>query len=149
MREIECTRWIIVGKLSDSCHQHALHQVDTYVWGWCNVTLTCYCDSRRFSRGLGWWSDVCNLKNVCLLCAVAVFWSGFNCLLFLHVDCECNRPSCLATVFSNACAFNGDLNQWNVATVTAMSTSKSVRILENDLTWRELEGSVEGLLKMV
>ncbi len=23
-----------VWKLSDSCHQHALHQVDTYVWGW-------------------------------------------------------------------------------------------------------------------
>ncbi len=55
--EIECTR--------------------SYVWGWCNVTWTCSCDSRRFTRGLGWWSDVCNLKNVCLLWAVTVFWSGF------------------------------------------------------------------------
>jgi hypothetical protein len=24
-------------KLSDSCHQHALHQVDTYFWGWRNI----------------------------------------------------------------------------------------------------------------
>jgi surface protein len=102
--------------------------------GWWN----CYCDSRRFSRGLGWWSDVCNLKNVCLLCAVAVFWSGFNCLLFLRVDCECNRPFCLATVFQYASAFNGDVNQWDVAKVTTMAWSKSIHIVKNDLTWREL-----------
>ena len=63
-------------------HQHALHQVDTYVWGWRNVTWTCSCDWRRFSRGLGLWSDVCYLKNVCLLWAVTILWSGF-CALFL------------------------------------------------------------------
>ena len=35
------------------CHQHAWHQFDTYVWGWRNVTWTCSCDSRRFTRGFG------------------------------------------------------------------------------------------------
>jgi surface protein len=55
------------------------------------------------------------------------------CLLFLRVDCECNRLSFLATVFANASAFNGDLSQWDVATVTDMSWSKSIRIGENDL----------------
>jgi surface protein len=37
-----------------------------------------------------------------------------------------------ATVFMNAIAFNGDLNQWDVTKVTDMSSSKSIRILEND-----------------
>ncbi len=43
----------------------------------------------------------------------------------------------LATVFSGAggpSAFNGDLNKWDVAKVTSMSQSKSIRISENDLT---------------
>ncbi len=40
----------------------------------------------------------------------------------------------LATVFSGASAFNGDLNQWDVAQVTTMQSSKSIRIVENDLT---------------
>jgi surface protein len=55
-------------------------------------------------------------------------------LLFLRVDCECNRPSFLATVFSSAYVFNGDLSQWDVATVTDMSESKSICTEENDLT---------------
>ncbi len=55
-------------------------------------------------------------------------------LLFLRVDCECNRPSYLATVFFRVYAFNGDLSRWNVAKVTSMSQSKSKRIMENDLT---------------
>ena len=43
----------------------------------------------------------------------------------------------LATVFSGAggpSAFNGDLNKWDVAKVTSMSQSKSIRTSENDLT---------------
>jgi hypothetical protein len=55
-------------------------------------------------------------------------------LLFLRVGCECNRPSFLATVFYQATAFNGDLNQWNVANINDMPQSKSVCIVENDLT---------------
>ena len=55
-------------------------------------------------------------------------------LLFLRVDCECNRPFFLATVFYSASAFNGDINQWDVAKVTTMYQSKSIRILYNDLT---------------
>jgi surface protein len=51
-------------------------------------------------------------------------------LLVLRVDCECNRPSFLATVFNQASAFNGDLNQWDVAKVTDMRFSKSTRIVE-------------------
>jgi hypothetical protein len=54
-------------------------------------------------------------------------------MLFNCIFCECNRPSFLATVFRSAFAFNGDLNQWDVATVTTMQYSKSIRILENDL----------------
>ncbi len=55
-------------------------------------------------------------------------------LLFLRVDCECNRPSFLSSVFYRAAAFNGDLNQWDVGKVTDMNSSKSIRIVENDLT---------------
>ena len=75
------------------------------------------------------------------------FWSGFFRLLFLRVDCDCNRPSFLATVFYDASSFNGDLNQWDVAKVTDMSWSKSIRIVENDLTWCEVMLLwLEGLL---
>jgi hypothetical protein len=35
----------------------------------------------------------------------------------------------LATVFWGASAFNGDLNQWDVAKVTIMLSSKSIRIV--------------------
>ncbi len=48
--------------------------------------------------------------------------------------CECNRSSFLATVFVYASAFNGDLNQWDVAKVTTVEGSKPIRIVENDLT---------------
>ncbi len=66
-----------------------------------------------------------------------------------RADWECNPPSILATVFYGASAFNGDLNQWNVTSVTDMSLSKSIRIVESDLRGREfmllwLEGSVGG-----
>jgi hypothetical protein len=44
-------------------------------------------------------------------------------LLFLLVDCECNWPSFCATVFRSAYAFNGNLNQWDVAKVTDMYKS--------------------------
>jgi hypothetical protein len=59
---------------------------------------------------------------------------GFLRLLFMRVDCECNRPSFLATVFEEASTFNGDLSQWDVATVTSMSWSKSIRVVEIVLT---------------
>ena len=42
-----------------------------------------------------------------------------------------------ATVFYEASAFNGDLNQWNVAKVTSMSYSKSISVLEKNLAGRE------------
>jgi surface protein len=50
-------------------------------------------------------------------------------LLFLRINCECNRPSFLATVFYAARAFNGDLNGWDVAKVTDMYQSKSISYL--------------------
>ncbi len=53
-------------------------------------------------------------------------------------DCECNRPSVVATVFDLAEAFNGDLNKWDVAKVTKMDRSKSIRVVESDLRGREL-----------
>ena len=55
----------------------------------------------------------------------------------MRVDCECNRPSFFATVFYSASVFNGDLSQWDVAKVTDMYQSKSISIVEKDLTGRE------------
>jgi surface protein len=52
-------------------------------------------------------------------------------LLFLRVDCECNRPFFLVTAFNSASAFNGELSRWDVAKVTTMSSSKSICISEN------------------
>jgi hypothetical protein len=87
---------------------------------------------------LGWWSDVCNLKNVLLSLGFAsIVIRVLPPLLFLRVDCECNQPFLLATVFYSASAFNRDLNQWNVATLTDMTGSKSLSILEKGLTGRE------------
>ena len=48
----------------------------------------------------------------------------------VRVDCECKRPSFLATVFVWTSAFNGDLSKWDVAKVTSMSESKFISILE-------------------
>ncbi len=47
----------------------------------------------------------------------------------MRFDCACNRFSSLATVFGFASIFNGDLNQWNVASVTSLTQSKSRRIV--------------------
>ncbi len=142
-------RWEAEGfawKWSDSYHQHALHQVDMYVWEddvtWPELALVIQGGSLG---GLGWWSDICQLKNGCLLWAVTVFWSGFLRFLLLRFDCECNRPSFLATVFNGASVFNGDLDQWDVTAVTDMSYSKSIRILANDLTWRDCRVQSGGL----
>ena len=55
-------------------------------------------------------------------------------LFFLRIDREYNRPSFLVTVFGFASAFNGDLSQWDVASVTDMNGSKPTRIVENDLS---------------
>ncbi len=47
---------------------------------------------------------------------------------------SCALISFLATVFRSAYAFNGDINQWDVAKVTTFYESKRIRIAENDLT---------------
>ena len=62
------------------------------------------------------------------------FDQGSSAFLFLRADCDCNRPSFLATVFGYASAFNGDLSKWDVAKVSTMSSSKSIRIVANDLS---------------
>jgi hypothetical protein len=56
-------------------------------------------------------------------------------LLSLRVECECNRSSFLATVFHSASAFNGNVNQWNVANVNTMGLSESICIMGNGLTY--------------
>ena len=53
----------------------------------------------------------------------------FSCALLVNVI----GHLFLATVFQSANAFNGDLNQWDVAKVTNMAASKSIRLFENDL----------------
>ncbi len=88
---------------------------------------------------LGWWSDVWNLNNVVpSLGRDSIVIRVLPPLLFLRVDCECNRPFLLATVFRDASVFNGGLNQWNVAKVTTISGSMSLSILDKDLTGHEL-----------
>jgi hypothetical protein len=131
--EFVCTLW-------DSCHEYALHSVDTYVWGWCNVTWTCSCDSRRFIRwGVGWRNAVCNLKNVC----PSLGWLSFVIRVVFRLSvnaCWLANLICLffpATVFYLS-VFNGDLSQWDVAKVTEMGYSKSMRSVDIDLSWREL-----------
>ena len=62
------------------------------------------------------------------------FNQGSSAFLSCAFDCECNRPSVVATVFAEASSFNGDLNQWDVAKVTIMQGGKSIRIEETDLT---------------
>ncbi len=63
----------------------------------------------------------------------------------MHVDCECNRPSFLATVFFGASSFNGDLSQWDVAKVTTMHISKSIYIVNSCYCdWSVLSGEAVG-----
>ncbi len=88
--------------------------------------------------GFGLRGDVCHLKTVLPSLGCYSIFIRFFRLLFLRVNCDCNRPSFLATVFAWASAFNRDLNRWNVAKVTVMSHSKSIRIMENTLTWRDV-----------
>ncbi len=59
----------------------------------------------------------------------------FSCALTLNVI---GLFFFFATVFDSSSAFNGDLNQWDVAKVTTMVLSKSIRIM----IW---EGSLGGL----
>ncbi len=66
------------------------------------------------------------------------FDQGSSAFLSCAFDCECNRPSVVATVFFEASSFIGDLNKWNVANVAKMDRSKLIRIVESDLTGREL-----------
>ena len=79
--------------------------------------------------------DILRRRPYDISCFMAVvrFPYEITCLLFLRVDCECNRPSFHATVFFRASSFNGDLKQWDVAKVTRMNSSKSIRIVENDV----------------
>ncbi len=46
-----------------------------------------------------------------------------------RLTCECNRHSVVVTVFGFS-SFNGDLNKWDVAKVTKMAASKSIRVVE-------------------
>jgi surface protein len=57
--------------------------------------------------------------------------------LYEYFNHGSNRLSFLATVFFMATAFNGDLNQWDVAKVTYMSGSKLLiptRLFQN--SWK-------------
>ncbi len=44
----------LVWKLSDSYDNHAMHEVNTYVWGWRNITWICYCDLMRWRNTVIW-----------------------------------------------------------------------------------------------
>jgi hypothetical protein len=143
MREIECTpmthcinvwglRLRVVAFLWDILIYFLLTVLP--LWGFlmeiCRIVL------RTFL--MMWYPD----ETSCLLVFFGLsqyFGQGSSFLLLsLRVDCECNRPSFLGTVFSQASAFNGDLSQWHVAKVADMSQSKSIRLLENGLTRLEL-----------
>ncbi len=65
------------------------------------------------------------------MCAFLGLPESFDRVVFLRVDCECNRPSFLTIVFSRANVFNGDLNKWDVSEVADMAYSKLIRIAWN------------------
>ncbi len=71
-------------------------------------------------------------RMFCLLWAVTVLFDQ-RVLLGLSVSCALTVHviylPVFASVFWGASAFNGDLNQWDVAKVTDMSSSKSIRIV--------------------
>ena len=111
---------------------------------WCDVRTVercvtwthASCDARRFTRGWFVWVrgvNVGHLKNVrpSLGCHRIVWSEGSSfglscsCALTVHVI----GLLVFATVFLGASAFNGVLNQWNVAKVTTMYASKSIRIV--------------------
>jgi surface protein len=82
---------------------------------------------------LGWWRE-CRSFEECFV----FFGLSPYCLIrgfFLRPFCSCALTVhvigllVFATVFYEAFAFNGDLNQWDVAKVTDMSNSKSIRIV--------------------
>jgi surface protein len=99
-------------------------------------------DESEFGRRWGSWN---------MLDFVGLSWGSWNmldfvglsqyydqvssfCLLLFRVDCQCNRPCFLATVFHSAYAFNGDVSRWDVAKVTNMGISKSIYIVENEFS---------------
>ncbi len=45
-------------------------------------------------------------------------------------------PSFLATVFCSNTVFNGEVNMWDVSKVTNLYAGRSIRMFENDFTWR-------------
>jgi hypothetical protein len=66
-------------------------------------------------------------------CHGIFIWAVSPC--FFARFCEYNRSSFLTLAFKDTrLAFNGNLNQWDVAKVTTMRGSKSICIVENDLT---------------
>ena len=69
---------------------------------------------------VGWETDGIVLKS-----ENSSFDFSCSCALTVHVI----GLLVFATVFSGASAFNGDLSQWDVAKVTTMKTSKSIRIV--------------------
>ncbi len=106
-----------------------------------------------FSYEMSWWDgvEVCKCecvgdRRVCL-----EVWLGFfrPPSYLARCDCEWNLHTFLAIVFYLASSFNGNLNQWDVAKVSDMSYSKSIRIVESDLTWRELMRFQSGALGFV
>jgi hypothetical protein len=57
----------------------------------------------------------------------------FSCALLVNVIGHLFLATVFQSAQNTANAFNGDLNQWDVAKVTNMAASKSIRIVENDL----------------
>ncbi len=116
-----------------------LHQVDTYVWGWRNIPWTCSCDWRIFTQEVWVGGVMDEISRTFAFFGLSQYFDQgspvfFSCMLTVNVI----GLFFLATVFDSASAFNRNLTQWDVAKVTYMRSSKSIRILENDLTWREL-----------
>jgi surface protein len=51
---------------------------------------------------------------------------------------DVSRVTTMSNTFRKSSAFNSDISKWDVSRVTNMRNSKSIRILENDLTWRNM-----------
>ncbi len=83
---------------------------------------------------LGWWRECLSFEESFAFFGLSQYYliRGF----FLRAFCSCALTVhvigliVFATVFERASAFvNGDLNQWDVAKVTSLYASKSIRIV--------------------
>ncbi len=96
----------------------------------------------------GWWHTLRRGNSSWLWAELTFFSTTVLCqgssAFFYCVDCEWKLPSFFATAFYQVSVFNSDISKWDTSKVTTMENCKSLRIIENDLTWREHAIAIGG-----